>query len=195
MPVPPSPVLAGTRQSHVAGRLRAARRLAGAACVALLGACAGRTPASAPVAASGGSAADRAAVLQVVTGLFDAMRARDTATMRAAFEPGAQLRSATVGRDGVPAIQTTAIADWLTGVARGGPNGAVLDERLRNPVVHIDGTLATVWVEYALFVGPRFNHCGVDAFVLAKAGTAWRIVSVADTRRRDGCEGWSTATR
>jgi hypothetical protein len=149
-----------------------------------------------PAAGAAGAAApvaDRDAVLAVVTGLFDAMRARDTTRMRAAFEPGAALASATVGRDGAPVVQRTAISDWLVGVARGGASAPVLDERLRNPIVSVDGTLATVWVEYALFVGPAFSHCGVDAFTLAKTGGAWRIVSVADSRRRTGCEGWTTA--
>lgn len=166
------------------------RRLVGAFAVVTLSA--GITRGAHAQAAAGGPAADRDAVLAVVTGLFDAMRARDTAAMHAAFDPGASLASASVGRDGAPVVQRTAIADWLAGVARGGASGPVLDERLRNPVVSVDGSLATVWVEYGLFVGPNFSHCGVDAFTLAKAGGAWRILSVADSRRRTGCEGWTT---
>jgi hypothetical protein len=167
------------------------RRLAPLAAVVVLGACASRTPApaAAPVAGTA-SAADRAAVMGVITGLFDAMRAGDTATMRAAFEPGAALKSAAIRRDGTPGIQTTPIDTWLQGIGRGAPGGAKLDERLRNPVVHVDGPLANVWVEYGFFVGPTFSHCGVDAFVLAKSGADWKIVSVADSRRREGCEGW-----
>lgn len=172
------------------------RRLAIVAALVGIAGCASRSamPAASPAAGTA-SPADRAAVMGVITGLFDAMRAGDTARMRLAFEPGAQLKSASVRRDGTPAIQTTPIDTWLQGIGRGAPGGAMLDERLRNPIVHVDGTLANVWVEYAFFVGPTFSHCGVDAFVLAKAGTDWKIVSVADSRRRDGCDGWTATTR
>ena len=53
--------------------------------------------------------------------------------------------------------------------------------------VHIDGPLATVWVDYWFFAGPRFSHCGVDAFQLVKGAGRWRIFSIVDTRRTAGC--------
>jgi hypothetical protein len=43
-----------------------------------------------------------------------------------------------------------------------------VDERLRNPVIRVDGALASVWIEYSLYVGERFVHCGVDAFHLVR---------------------------
>lgn len=122
------------------------------------------------------------AVNAVVTRLFDGMRARDTASMRAAFAPGATLQS--VGADGQ--VRPTPIDVWMGSVANG-PVGIVLDERLGTPIVQVSGNLATLWVEYWFFAGERFSHCGFDAFVLAKSAGAWRILSVADTRQREGC--------
>jgi hypothetical protein len=110
------------------------------------------------------------------------MRARDTAAMRAAFDTTVALQS--VGPDG---IRVDPLAGWLASVA-GAREGVVLDERLGEPVVQVDGPLATVWVRYHFFVGERFSHCGVDAFVLARVADAWRIISVADTRQREGCQ-------
>jgi hypothetical protein len=126
-------------------------------------------------------APERDAVYAVVTGLFDGMRTRDTASMRAAFAPGATLQS--VSPTG---IRVDAIDAWIASIASA-PAGLVLDERLANPVVQVDGDLASVWVDYWFFAGDRFSHCGVDAFVLARQSGAWRVISVADTRRRDGC--------
>ena len=125
---------------------------------------------------------DHDAAYAVVTRLFDGMRARDTASMRAAFAPGATLQS--VGADGQ--VRPTPIDAWIGSVA-GAPAGVMLDERLGAPVVQVNGNLATVWVEYWFFAGERFSHCGFDAFMLAKSGGSWRILSVADTRQREGC--------
>lgn len=124
---------------------------------------------------------DHEAAYAVVTKLFDAMRARDTATMRASFAPGASLQS--VGPRG---ISSDAIDAWIGGVASA-PAGLLLDEKLANPIIQVNGGLASVWVDYWFYAGERFSHCGVDAFVLAKSEGTWRILSVADTRQREGC--------
>ena len=124
---------------------------------------------------------DSAAITGIVTRLFDAMRARDTTTMRALFVPNASMQSL---RD--TAVTFDKIDGWIAGVARA-PQGVILDERLGPQTVHVDGNLATVWVDYWFYVGPRFSHCGVDAFQLARIGGAWKIFSVVDTRRTAGC--------
>lgn len=136
---------------------------------------------SVPVSALRAQSADHDAAYAVVTRLFDGMRARDTASMRAAFAPGASLTS--VSANGV---RSDAIDAWVASVASA-PAGLVLDERLGDRVVQVSGDLATVWVDYWFFAGERFSHCGVDAFVLARSNGTWRIVSVADTRQREGC--------
>ena len=127
------------------------------------------------------SVSDSTAISGVVTRLFDAMRARDTTTMRALFVPNASMQSL---RDS--AVTFDKIDGWIAGIARA-PQGVVLDERLGPQQVRIDGNLATVWVDYWFYVGPRFSHCGVDAFQLARIGGAWKIFSVVDTRRTTAC--------
>ena len=124
---------------------------------------------------------DSTAITGVVSKLFDAMRVRDTTTMRGLFVPNASMQSL---RDS--AVTFDRIDGWIAGVARA-PQGVVLDERLGPPQVRIDGNLATVWVDYWFYVGPRFSHCGVDAFQLARINGAWKIFSVVDTRRTAGC--------
>jgi hypothetical protein len=126
-------------------------------------------------------AADQDAAYRVITTLFDGMRTRDTAAMRAAFVPGAALQSI-----GAAGVRNDPIDAWLRSVASA-PAGVVLDERLGTPVVQVSGDIASVWVDYWFFAGEAFSHCGVDVFVLARQSGAWRIVSVADTRRREGC--------
>jgi hypothetical protein len=102
------------------------------------------------------------AAYQVIARLFDAMRARDTSAMRAAFVPNASMQ--TLAPDGV---RFEPVDGWIQSVARA-PAGLLLDERLANPVIHVDADLANIWVDYWFFAGERFSHCGVDAFLLAR---------------------------
>lgn len=135
-----------------------------------------------PAASAAAQTPEHDAAYAVITTLFDGMRTRDTSAMRAAFAAGASLQS--VGANGQ--IRNDPIDGWIGSVASA-PAGLVLDERLGTPVVQVSGNLATVWVEYWFYAGERFSHCGFDAFVLAKTDGRWRILSVADTRQREGC--------
>ncbi|MDF1501615.1 nuclear transport factor 2 family protein [Roseisolibacter sp. H3M3-2] len=150
--------------------------------LALLAVAAAPLAAQAPAAAS---ADDRAAVLGVVKQLFDAMRAGDSAAVRAVFHPRAQLGSALIGRDGAPQVRLDSLANFIKAV--GTPHAEVWDERTDNETVHVDGPLAVAWTPYAFYAGKTFSHCGVNSFQLARTAEGWRIVSLVDTRQRTGC--------
>jgi hypothetical protein len=123
--------------------------------------------------------------MAVVTRLFDAMRAGDSASVRAVFHPQALLSSALVGPDGTPRVRIDSIGSFVRSI--GAPHPEVLDERISGEVVQIDGPLATVWTRYAFYLGQKFSHCGVDAFTLGRTGAEWRILALTDTRQRTGC--------
>lgn len=154
-------------------------RLSGLLAAALL------SLAAAPLAL--GAQDDKAAVMAVVNRLFDGMRAGDSAMVRAVFHP--QLRMITgLVREGKPVIRVESSADEFV-KAVGTPRPQPLDERIWGEKVEIDGPLASVWVDYALYVGERFVHCGIDHFLLVKGENgAWTILEIADTRRTTGCE-------
>ncbi|MGQ0703441.1 MAG: nuclear transport factor 2 family protein [Gemmatimonadales bacterium] len=124
------------------------------------------------------------AVMATVQQLFDGMRSQDTAKMRAVLHPDARLITTGI-RDGAPVVSTVSPDRWLAGVA--GATVAILDERLRNTVVYVEGGLASVWTDYTLYIGERLSHCGVDAFHLVRTAEGWRIIDLADTRRRENC--------
>ncbi len=129
--------------------------------------------------------AGRAEVVAVIEKLFDGMRRQDTASMKSLFHSSASLFSSSQ-RNGVATVSVDPISSWLSSIAQA-PDSVVLDERLMNTVVHLQDGLASVWTEYEFWVGSRFSHCGVDAFVLGRTSDGWKILSVADTRRRTGC--------
>ena len=139
---------------------------------------------AAPAATS--AADERPAVLAVVKALFDGMRTGDSAAVRAVFHADAQLSTAVV-RNGAPSVEVDSLATFLRAI--GTPHDVTWDERTHDEEVRIDGTLAQVWAPYEFWAGPRFSHCGVDAFMLAQTTAGWRIIALSDTRRRTGCQG------
>ena len=139
--------------------------------------------APAPAAAQDG---EEAAVMAVVEAMFDAMRAGDSAAMRAVLHPTATGASASV-RDGVSTLTREESLDGFV-QAVGTPHEEVWDERIWDTEVRVDGNLATAWMKYAFYAGEEFSHCGVDAFQLFKGEDGWKVFHVADTRRREGCE-------
>ena len=122
--------------------------------------------------------------LQVVVRLFDGMRERDRAKLESVFHETARLMNAGE-RDGQPVVNSTPIDRFIESVATA--EGPVWDERIYNPVIQVDGNLATVWVEYDFYRGEEFSHCGVDAVQMARTPSGWQIVQLTDTRRREGC--------
>jgi hypothetical protein len=138
-------------------------------------------PAASLAAQTPAGGSSEAEVRQAVARLFDAMRAGDSAGVRAAFHPRALLGTALV-REGRPEFRLDTLDAFVRGV--GTPHPDVWDERLTRVTVSLDGPLASVWADYEFWAGSRFSHCGVDAFQLARTDAGWRIVALTDTRRR-----------
>jgi hypothetical protein len=129
--------------------------------------------------------ADRTAVLATVQKVFDAMRTRDTALLSQAFDSTAKLVGVST-RGPSPAVSLTAPSQFGASIARA-PQGDVWNERIFDPDVKIDGDVAQVWAYYTFHRNATFSHCGVDAFMLVKVGSAWKITQLADSRRTQGC--------
>jgi hypothetical protein len=159
---------------------RTARLLVAAAVAAGLPACglAAETRGSGTTAAAG--AED---VIAVMDGLFDAMRSRDTAAIRALAHPELRLFVPITGADG-PAIRVATLDEFIHSVAA---SPALLDERAFRPEVRIDGELATIWTYYEFRRGDAFSHCGYDAFHFARDTGGWKIVGLAYTIRQQDC--------
>lgn len=122
----------------------------------------------------------RAGVTQATMALFQAMEDKDTAALRTLIHPRAQVVA--VSERGT--LVRTA-DEWIPSVAR---NAEVLRERMWNAEVQVDGGLATLWAPYDFHLGERFSHCGYDAFTFVREGGAWKLMTVAFTRRTAGCE-------
>jgi Putative lumazine-binding len=129
--------------------------------------------------------AERAAVVATVQKMFDAMRTRDTALLNAVFDSTGRLLGVST-RNGPATLTLTTPAQFGAALTRA-PAGDVWNERIYDPEVKVDGNVAQVWAYYTFHRNATFSHCGVDAFMLVKVGSAWKITQVADTRRTTGC--------
>jgi hypothetical protein len=123
---------------------------------------------------------------RTVVRLFDAMRTRDTATMRAVFDTTARLVTTATSREGKPVMRVTAIDRFIQAIATA-PGATKLDERIYDVEVRQHDNLATVWTRYTFYAGEQLSHCGYDAFQLFRSDQGWRIFMIADTQRREGC--------
>lgn len=132
------------------------------------------------------SAQARVEVLATIRTLFDGMRKTDSSLARSVLHPKTLLVSASERPNGGgPVVTVDPVDGWIKSI--GTTHAGVYDERVQNPIVQLDGNLASVWVEYSFYIGPKLSHCGVDAFQLARDASGWKIVAIADTRRRSGC--------
>jgi hypothetical protein len=142
-------------------------------------------PAAPPPPPQPAYAADSAEIRQVVARLFDGMRTRDTAAMRTLFHEPVAMRSVAV-RQGQNVVEADGLEDWFKGISSA-PAGLLLDERLGAPDIRVDGNLAMVWAYYEFYAGDKFSHCGVDSFQLGRTDAGWKIILLADSRRRAAC--------
>jgi hypothetical protein len=128
---------------------------------------------------------ETAKILMTVHKVFDAMRTRDTALLSQAFDSSARLVGVN-NRGATPSVTLTTPSQFGAAIARA-PAGDVWNERIFDPEVRIDGTIAQVWAYYTFHQNATFSHCGVDAFMLARVGTTWKITQLSDSRRTEGC--------
>jgi Putative lumazine-binding len=127
---------------------------------------------------------DRDAILATVQKVFTAMRTRDTALLTQAFDSTGRLVG--VSNRGTPSVSLTTPQQFGAGIMRA-PAGQVRNERIYDPEVRIDGTVAQVWAYYTFHRDSTFTHCGIDAFMLVKVAGTWKITQLADSRRTEGC--------
>jgi len=136
---------------------------------------------------------DSAQVVGTLGRMLGALYAKDAPALRAEMDSAARmtlLRPAPGG--GVRVAVLTAEAFIQAAMS---PSGPALDEPIRIKSLTVDGDLATVWAEYQVRIDGAVSHCGHDAFHLVRRNGAWRVLTVADTFRREGCGPvWTTAT-
>jgi hypothetical protein len=141
----------------------------------------GRTGTTAPEKKP--TAADTAAIVAVAQKMFDAMLKRDSTAIRDVFAPGGQLFALSANAETPP--RSSEFTQFATSIARAQED---LHERMVKPEVRISDNLATIWTWYDFHIGPRFSHCGFDAFQLVRTNQGWKIIQIGYTTRPTPCQ-------
>lgn len=131
------------------------------------------------------SQSDEDQVKAVIESLFDAMRTKNADQIAAVFSEEAIMQTIeSTGETGV--VKAGSVADFVKGIDSL-PEDAVLDEKITDYQITIDGPMAAAWTPYQFYFNEKFSHCGVNSFQLVKMASGWKIVYIIDTRRKDGC--------
>jgi hypothetical protein len=65
------------------------------------------------------------------------------------------------------------------------PGTDTRQERIYDPVVHVDNNIAYIWTRYDFVLNGKVDHCGTDSASLVKVDGRWLIASLSDTSRTD----------
>ena len=126
-------------------------------------------------------------VTSIIQELFDGYRAGDSTRVRAVFTTNANAQTIITSTEGEDKLSDVVSIDKFINYIGGGLE-EVHDEKIWNLKIHSDEQLATVWTEYAFFLGENFIHCGTETFLLRKVNNNWKIFYLVDTRRNSGCK-------
>ena len=129
---------------------------------------------------------EEAAVKVPIQQLFDGMKKSDSTSVRQSLMPRARLESIVKNPSGEISVRSDSFEGFLKNIGKATPGD--LDERLSAVDIRIDGEMATAWTPYKFYFKGNFSHCGVNAFQLVKTAAGWKILSIIDTRRKEGCE-------
>jgi len=123
-------------------------------------------------AAPGG---EEGAVLATLSALLDAISSRDEAVMREILMPEGMSTHVRDGRvlhlrfEDLP-------GQWTAGTVHA-------EERIGEPLIRVDESIAVVWVPYDVFVDGEAHHWGTSIVSFCKQAERWRISGIADNGR------------
>ena len=122
--------------------------------------------------------------MQPVNAVFAGIAARDPAAISAQLLPGG---SATIVTELPNGSRTIERSTWAQSVARFAPGADKFEERLSDPAIESDGSVAVVWGNYVFRINGKVHHCGVDHFDVVRDNGGWKIANVTFSERTTGC--------
>lgn len=121
-------------------------------------------------------------ILKPIHMLFDGMREGNGDKVRAVFHPTAVMHRAhaKLREGGTPEKFAEAVDK---------PKDKVWDEKIWDIKIQRDDKLASVWTQFAFYLGDTLSHCGVNSFQLYQFEDGWKIIYLGDTFRKGNVEG------
>ena len=127
------------------------------------------------------SFANEAEVMTPIHTLFDGMREADGDKVRSVFADEALFfRAHAELRKG------RTVEEFATAVEQN--KGDIWDEKIWGVDIKIEGKLASVWTNFAFYLGDTLSHCGVNSFQLYHFDDGWKIIYLVDTYQNQDCK-------
>ena len=147
-------------------------------------------PASCAVPAASASAyapsdADRAAITDVVQRAFDAIETNDQAAWAEVLTSKGMFSSIR----GEAGERRIGFQTYAESAANTDPPPNAYLERWWDPIILVDGDIATVWTPYDFLIDGNFSHSGIDVIVLLRSDAGWKIASIAWNVEKEQREG------
>lgn len=129
-------------------------------------------------------------VKQAIEEFFEGFHKGDTTIMKKVIASKAILQTVAKNKEGNVKIGQTPIEKFLNAI-HNRPADQKWDERLLSFTITANAQIANAWTPYEFYFNQKFSHCGVNVFQLYNDGEGWRIMHLADTRNREGCQNSS----
>ncbi len=126
-------------------------------------------------------------VKQTILQFFDGFHSGDTVKIRKTMDDNIIMQTIAETKDGGKKAVQTDVSRFLKAIKER-PAGQRWDERLLLFKIDADSAIANAWTPYEFYFNDKFSHCGVNVFQLYNDGKSWKIISIADTRNREGCK-------
>lgn len=125
-------------------------------------------------------------VMTVLNDFFTAVNTSDSAAFNKVFFKDAHMFISRSVNDSTvyasrPAVKTSIFKP-----------GVQYRETMRDKGVKVEvhQHIAMAWVPYDFYVNNTFSHCGIDVFTLMKTTKGWKIVLIAYSVEKTGCDEW-----
>ena len=132
------------------------------------------------------ASAEAVAVMAPVNATFGALAARDGTQLAPHFDPEARMIVALERPDGTRSIRRLTGEEFAAGLR---PGAETLEEVMPDPVILIDGDVASVFGRYLFKVDGAVVHCGANHFDMIRRDGIWTIAGISWSQRTTGCEG------
>ncbi len=126
-------------------------------------------------------------VRQTIMRFFEGFHKQDSLIMKSVIGPDPILQTLGRNKEGITEIRSDSF-DRLVQAIVSIPDTVKFEERIKSYQISIDGPMANAWTPYEFWLKEEFSHCGVNSFQLFHDGSAWKIIYLIDTRRRENCQ-------
>ncbi|WP_378175990.1 nuclear transport factor 2 family protein [Aquimarina sp. SS2-1] len=126
-------------------------------------------------------------VKQTILDFFEGFHSGDTAQIRKTIDSNMVMQTIAKTKEGEVKTAKTNIKKFME-VIHNRPKDQIWLEKLLDFKIDANDDIAQVWTPYEFYVNEQFSHCGVNVFQLFNNGNTWKIIAIADTRKREGCK-------